>query len=317
MPVVSMQSILADAFAHRYGVAAFNVFNDLTLDAVLEAAAQTNSPVIVQVSVKTVKQIGAGLLQLMFAELANRRPIPATLHLDHCPDFAVAQACLEAGWNSVLFDASNLSYDENVRQTTEMVTLAHRYGAAVEGELEPVKGVEDDHGSDEEGAIVTLEQAVQFMRLTGIDSFAPAIGTAHGVYTSAPTINYARVAEIVAAQPLPIVLHGGTGLSDTQFQQLIALGCAKVNISTALKITYADSYRTYLSAHPSEYNPLKLLDAVRADVVAMAKSYMQIFGSVGRAAGPTRGSSIAMVFSPIPSSTPTCLLLTRCGVNSM
>lgn len=284
MPVVPMQDILKDAFDKRYGVAAFNIFNDLTLDAVLEAAAQSKSPIIVQVSVKTVKQVGAKLLQTMFTELANRRPIPATLHLDHCPDFKVAQACLEAGWNSVLFDASNLSYEDNLKQTTEMVKLAHSYGAAVEGELEPVTGVEDDHGSDEEGAIVTLEEALEFMRTTKIDSFAPAIGTAHGVYKSEPKINYERVQEIVAAEPLPIVLHGGTGLSDEQFHRLIALGCAKVNISTALKIVYADSYRSYLNAHASEYNPLKLLDAVRADVITMAKGYLETFGSAGRAA---------------------------------
>jgi fructose-bisphosphate aldolase class II len=165
-----------------------------------------------------------------------------------------------------------------------MVKLAHSYGAAVEGELEPVKGVEDDHGSDEEGAIVSLEQAVEFMRTTGIDSFAPAIGTAHGVYTSEPNINYARVQEIVETEPLPIVLHGGTGLTDEQFHRLIALGCAKVNISTALKITYADSYRAYLQTYPDEYNPLKLLDAVRMDVIAMAKGFMKTFGSEGKAA---------------------------------
>ena len=284
MPVVSLPDILNPAFEQRYGVAAFNIVNDLTMEAVLEAATQAQSPVIVQVSVKTVKQMGAKLIQLMFTEMASQRPIPATLHLDHCPDIAFAKECLDAGWNSVLFDGSGLSYAENLKQTGELVQLAKSYGAGIEGELEPVKGVEDGIGSDEEGEIVSLEKAVEFVRETGIDCFAPAIGTAHGVYDNEPHINYERVQEIVATQPIPIVLHGGTGLTDDVFRRLISLGAAKVNISTKLKITLADSFRTYLETHPTEYNPLKLLGAVREDIIVMAKGFMHTFGSEGKAA---------------------------------
>ena len=221
MSVVPMQKILQDAFRARYGVAAFNIFNELSMRAVLDAAAQTRAPVIVQVSVKTVKQLGSRLLQQMFAELAGCCPIPTTLHLDHCPDRAMIEECVKAGWNSVLFDASNLSYEENLRQTTEVVALAHRHNIAVEGELEAVRGVEDGIGSDDEGAIVPLDKCLEFMRTTKIDSFAPAIGTAHGLYKKEPRINFERVSEIVAAQPLPIVLHGGTGLTDQVFKELI------------------------------------------------------------------------------------------------
>lgn len=284
MPVVSMQSILQEAFHHRYGVAAFNTVNDLTMNAVLAAAQEIKSPVIVQVSVKTVKQFGAGLIQKVFAELASRVSIPATLHLDHCPDRAIIEECIAANWNSVLFDASNLSYEDNLRQTTEVVQLAHRHGVAVEGELESVKGVEDGMGSEEEGAVVPLDLAVAFMRQTKIDSFAPAIGTAHGVYKKEPKINFQRVEEIVAAEPLPIVLHGGTGLSNQVFAELIRLGAVKVNISTQLKITYTDGLRNYLNQRPDEHDPAKLHDAVGKQVKAMAVDYMRIFGSQGRAA---------------------------------
>jgi len=279
-----MQDILKDAFARRYGVGAFNIVNDLTMDAVLAAAAETRSPVIVQVSVKTVRQMGARLISLMFEEMAARVPVPATLHLDHCPDRKVIEECVAAGWHSVLFDASKLSFEDNLAQTKEVVALAHAHGVAVEGELEAIKGVEDGVGSEEGSAVVALDKAVQFIRETGIDSFAPAIGTAHGLYKGEPKINFNRVSEIVAAEPIPLVIHGGTGLSNETFHDLIRRGAVKTNISTQLKITMADSFRSYLNEHPSEYDPMRLLNAVKKDVQAMAVGFMQIFGSAGRAA---------------------------------
>jgi ketose-bisphosphate aldolase len=284
MPVVSMQEILKTAFRERYGVGAFNVVSEATMAAVLDAAAEAHSPVIIQVSVKTVKVLGAHLLQIMFAELASRCPAPATLHLDHCPDIAVLKSCLEAGWNSVLFDASNLNYEENLKQTREVVAMAHSCGAAVEGELEAVRGVEDGVGSEDESELVPLEKCVEFLEQTQIDSFAPAIGTAHGLYKTAPKIDFDRVEAIVKAHATPIVLHGGTGLSNETFQRLIAAGCAKVNISTMLKIVYCDSYREYLDAKPHEHDPLKVMAHVHNKIVTMAKGFMEVFGSAGKAA---------------------------------
>jgi ketose-bisphosphate aldolase len=283
MPAVSLREILQPAFEARYGVGAFNIVNDLTMAAVLDAAAETKSPVIIQVSVKTVKMWGAKLLQQMFAEMASHRPIPATLHLDHCPEIETIKTCLDAGWNSALFDASSLSYQDNLRLCKEVVAFAKKHGAGVEGELEAVRGIEDDVGSDVEGELVPVERCVEFIEETGIDCFAPAIGTAHGLYKTEPKINFERVEEIVARCPTPIVLHGGTGLSDATFKRLIAAGCAKVNISTMLKITFADSFKTYLEAKPKEYDPMKLQKAVHADIVKMAKGFMETFGSAGRA----------------------------------
>jgi len=284
MPVVAMQEILKDAFEKRYGVGAFNIVNDLTMEAVLAAAAEARSPVIVQVSVKTVKLMGARLIRLMFEEMAGRVPVPATLHLDHCPDRKLIEECIAAGWNSVLFDGSKLSYEDNLAQTREVVELAHRHGVAVEAELEAIKGVEDGVGSDYGGPVVALDKAVRFIRETGIDSFAPAIGTAHGLYKGEPKINFERVSEIVAAQPVPLVIHGGTGLSDAVFQELIRRGAVKINISTQLKITFADAFRHYLAEHPTEYDPLKLLAAVKKDVQGVVAAFLRVFGSEGRAA---------------------------------
>jgi fructose-bisphosphate aldolase class II len=192
--------------------------------------------------------------------------------------------CVAAGWNSVLFDGSKLSYADNLAQTREVVLSAHRHGVAVEGELEAVQGAEDGVGGNRQGAIVALDKAVAFIRETGIDSFAAAIGTAHGVYKGTPKIDFERVSEIVAVQPTPLVVHGGTGLSEETFQELIRRGAPKINISTQLKITLAESYRSYLAEKPAEYDPPKLLAAVKKNLVAQVAYFMRVFGSQGKAA---------------------------------
>jgi len=285
MPVVSMQKILDHAFKERYGVAAFNVFNDLSLEAVLAAAVEVRSPVIIQTSVKTVKSIGLELLYAMWTELTSDISVPVSLHLDHCPEREVISACLTKGWNSVLFDASALPVAENKRQTIEVVAEARRYGAGVEGEIEGIQGVEDDHGSDEESTRQSLEVALDFIRSTGVDCFAPAIGNAHGVYKSEPKLDAQRVSDIIAAIPVPIALHGGTGMSNQQFRDLISRGCAKVNISTAVKMTFMKSNLSFLrdAEAKNKWDPPTLFRNVRQEVKEMAMGYLQTFGSEGKA----------------------------------
>jgi fructose-bisphosphate aldolase class II len=282
---VPLKEIVDRAFAERYGVAAINVVNDLTMEAVLAAAVEQRAPVIIQTSVKTVRSIGADLLFAMWREMTAGIEVPVALHLDHCPEREVISLCLRKGWNSVLFDASRLPVAENQRQTIEVVAEARSFGASVEGEIESITGVEDGVGSDEEADRESLPVALEFIRATGIDVFAPAIGNAHGVYRSEPKLDAQRVSDIVAAEPIPIALHGGTGMTDAQFADLIARGCAKVNISTALKITYMKSNLAFLTeaAERDRWDPPSLFTAVRADVVAMAADHMRRFGSVGRA----------------------------------
>ena len=285
MPVVPLKDVVDRAFAGRYGVAAINVVNDLTLEAVLAAAVRERSPVIVQTSVKTVRSIGMDLLFAMWRELTAGIEVPVSLHLDHCPDRVFITRCLRKGWNSVLFDASALPVQENQRQTIEVVAEARSYGAHVEGEIESITGVEDGVGSDEEARRQSLPVALEFIRATGVDVFAPAIGNAHGVYRSEPKLDAQRVSDIVAAQPVPIALHGGTGMTDAQFTDLIARGCAKVNISTALKVTYMQANLAYLrgAEERDSWDPPSLFAAVRTSVIEMAASHMHKFGSVGKA----------------------------------
>lgn len=283
MAIVSLPEIMDTAFEQRYGVAAFNAVDDITMDGLIRAAEESHSPLIIQISVKTVHFWGVNVIKDMFTDMARRVSVPVTLHLDHCPDPVVAETCLTAGWNSVLFDGSGLSYEDNFKKTLDIVKMADKTEAKVEGELVAVAGVEDGVGSEQEGDLLPIEKEIEFIKETGIYCYAPPIGTAHGFYKAAPTIRYERIEQLVDATQMPMVLHGGSGLSNEVFGRLIALGAAKVNISTDLKKTYADGFRTYLEEKPTEYNPLKLIGSVRDDVTTMAKSYFKIFGSEGKA----------------------------------
>lgn len=282
-PMTSTKELVTKAFEGGYAVPAINVVDQLTMEAVLAAAQELRSPVIVQTSVKTVRSIGLEILKAMWDTTVARVDVPAALHLDHCPDREVISACLAAGWDSVLFDAHELPVEENERQTIEVVAEARRYGADVEGEIEGIRGVEDGIGSDEEGPVQTLETAIGFIERTGVDIFAPAIGNAHGLYPAQPVLDHGRISDLVAATGVPMALHGGTGLSAEQFSDLIARGCAKVNVSTALKLAYMEASRAYLTEHPDAADPPTLFTHVREAVMEMTRAHIRLFGSEGRA----------------------------------
>jgi fructose-bisphosphate aldolase class II len=281
--VSSLRSVLSPAFDLRYGVPAFNVVNDLTMQAVVDAAVEARAPVIVQTSVKTVRAAGAAVLAGLHRAIAERAPVPVVLHLDHCQDRAVVTECVRHGWNSVLFDGSGLDLAECTRQTREVVAEAHASGVDVEGEIEGIKGVEDDVGSDLDTGVYSIDSSVEFIKATGIDCFAPAIGNAHGMYRSTPTLDAERVTQIVARAGIPIALHGGSGLTEAQFGDLVSRGCAKVNVSTALKQAFLGSNRAYLADNPGVTEPLRLLDHVRQAVKEMALYHISSVGAAGRA----------------------------------
>jgi len=285
MPVVSLKELTTRALTGRYAVPAINVFNDLTLERVLSAAVAERSPLVVQTSVKTVKAIGPGVLFAMWHAMTAGIEVPVTLHLDHCPEREVISCCLKQGWNSVLFDGSLLSVEENQRQTLEVVAEARRYGAHVEGEIEAITGVEDDHGSDDIAKRQSLDVVVDFIEATDVDVFAPSIGNAHGAYAQTPDLDGQRVSDIVARTGIPIALHGGTGLTPDQFSDMISRGCAKVNISTALKMTYMKANFRFLKKADANnmWDPPSLFREVAQDVDALAVDHMRLFGSSGKA----------------------------------
>lgn len=285
MAVVPLRDIVSRAFGERYGVPAINIFNDLTLEAVLAGAAQAKSPLIVQTSVKTVRSIGPKVLASLWRSMTDGIDVPVSLHLDHCPDRAILTTCLEQGWNSVHFDASELPVAENQRQTIDVVKQARLFGADVEGEIEAITGVEDGHGSDTEARRESLETSLQFIDATGVTVFAPSIGNAHGIYKSAPVLDFERVTDIVERYPIPIALHGGSGLTTEQFHNLIARGCAKINISTSLKETYMKSSLAFLTEAQkvNKWDPPSLFASTRREIVDLVVDLTHQFGSAGKA----------------------------------
>jgi fructose-bisphosphate aldolase, class II len=211
--------------------------------------------------------------------------VPVTLHLDHCPERQVITDCLRKGWNSVLFDASQLPVEENLRQVIEVVAEARAVGGHVEGEIEAITGVEDGVGSDDVAKRQSLQVAVDFIERSGVDVFAPSIGNAHGVYVAEPDLDAQRVTDLVEATGVPIALHGGTGMTEAQFGDLIERGCAKVNISTALKVTFMKANLEFLRGAEAagKWDPPSLFKDVRAAVKEMAEGFIDTFGSAGKA----------------------------------
>ncbi len=208
------------------------------------------------------------------------------MHLDHCKDIEMIKACVEAGWSSVMFDGSSLPYEKNLEMTGKAVEIGHSRGVTVEGELGAIVGVEEEvKVKDEDGALADPQQSVEFVKKTGVDIFAPAIGTAHGLYKDEPKIDFERLAKISKEVGVPIALHGGTGLTTEVFQKCIAEGASKVNISTQVKISYIDSLKDYIARNEKEYNPIKMLNCVRGEVQKMACGFIRIFGSSGKVNG--------------------------------
>lgn len=285
MPAVPLKELVVPAMEGGYAVAAINIVNDLSIEAVLAAAEQEHAPVVLQTSVKTVQQYTAPVLAGIVAAVAQRFEVPYVLHLDHCPERAVISDCLANGWNSVLFDAHDLDVAENLRQTIEVVAEARAAGADVEGEIEGIQGVEDGVGSDAATKQQTLDIAIDFIRRSGVDVFAPSIGNAHGRYRQAPVLDAGRITALVEATGVPQALHGGTGLTDEQFSDLIRRGCAKVNISTALKEAYLKSSFDQLraAAEKEKWDPPSLFRVQRQAVLDMAAEHIRRFGSAGRA----------------------------------
>ena len=263
---------------HQYAVGAFNIFNYLSARAVVQAAADLNIPVILQTSVVTVKEFGPAELGAMLHLIAEESPVNVLIHLDHCQDIELAKACVDAGWDSVMFDGSRLPVEDNIAGCREVVKYAHDKGVDVEGEYGRIVGVEDAvKVSADDASLADLEDSVYFVRESGIDAYAPAIGTAHGVYIGTPTINFDLVADLKTAIEAPVVIHGGTGLSEDTFRRLIRSGGAKVNVSTAIKHAYLDTCKAYFAEYPGKLDPVGFDRFLSSAITAAAKAHMEIF----------------------------------------
>ena len=291
MSIVNAKEILIEAAKGKYAVGAFNITDLVQLEGVVDAAVGKKSPLIIQTSVKPSKFLGTDVVVAIYKTIAASAPIPICLHLDHCTEVDYCKKCADAGYTNIMIDASKQSYEENIRQTKEIVDYCHKVGnISVEGELGTVSGVEDQvKVAENEAALANPLQSVEFVERTGLDLFAPAIGTAHGVYkTKNPKVDFERLAKINQLLngkgiKTPLVVHGGTGLPEDYIQKLIAAGGAKFNVSTELKRTLIDAKYDYISAHREEYDPGKVDTAARDAIRKAVGHWIDMLGSAGKA----------------------------------
>ena len=291
MSIVNAKEIMVEAAKNGYAVGAFNITDLLQFEAVIDAAVEKKAPVIVQTSVKPSKFLGTNMMVAIFRTLAESAPVPVCLHLDHCTEIDYCKKCADAGYTNIMIDASKQSYEENIRQTKEVVDYCHSVGhISVEGELGTVSGVEDQiKVAEDEAQLANPNQAVEFVERTGVDIFAPAIGTAHGVYkTKNPKIDFERMATIHKMLngngiKTPLVVHGGTGLPEDYIKKLLAAGGAKFNVSTELKHTLIDAKFEYISAHRDEYDPGKIDVAARDATRKAVMHWIDMLESAGKA----------------------------------
>jgi tagatose 1,6-diphosphate aldolase GatY/KbaY len=291
MSIVNAKEIMLEAAQGKYAVGAFNVTNLIQMEAVVEAAIDKKAPLIVQTSVKPSKFLSRHVLVAIYRALAESAPIPICLHLDHCTEVDYCKQCADAGYTNIMIDASKQNFEENIRQAKEVVDYSHSVGnISVEAELGTVSGVEDQvKVAEDEAALANPAQAVEFVERTGVDIFAPAIGTAHGVYkTKNPKVDFDRLGKINqilngSGVKTPLVVHGGTGLPEDYIKRLIEMGGAKFNVSTELKRTLIDATYNYISAKRDEYDPGKIDIAVKDAVRSAVGHWIDMLGSAGKA----------------------------------
>jgi fructose-bisphosphate aldolase class II len=285
MPLVSMKEMLIKAKAEGYAVGQFNLNNLEFTQAILQAAQAENSPVILGVSegaarymsgFKTVVKMVEGLMEDL------KVTVPVAIHLDHGSSFEKCKEAIDAGFTSVMIDASHHSFEENIEITSKVVDYAHSKGVSVEAELGTVGGQEDDVIA--EGVIYAdPKECEELVKRTGIDCLAPALGSVHGPYKGEPNLGFAEMEEIGKAIGLPLVLHGGTGIPTKDIQRSVSLGTAKINVNTENQISSAKAVRESLAANPEEYDPRKYLGPAREAIKATVIGKIREFGSSGKA----------------------------------
>jgi tagatose 1,6-diphosphate aldolase GatY/KbaY len=271
---------LARAREEGWAVPGFAAYNLETVKTLIATANRLKSPVFLQTTWSTIQHAGLDYLALLARTAADRAAVPVILHLDHGQTLAQAVACLEAGYTSIMLDASRLPFEENVRLTQEVVRRAHAQGVTVEAELGRIPGVEDDLSVYAADSVLTVPaEAARFVAETGVDSLAVAVGTAHGMYARPPALDFSRIEQLKETVPVPLVLHGVSGVPNEDVRRAVQAGIAKINIASELKVAFAGALRNTLLTAPGESDPRKYfqpaLDAYRAvveDKVALAGS---------------------------------------------
>ncbi len=282
--LVSGMDILQKAHEGNYAVGAFNVSNLEMVQAVIAAAEEERSPVILQASQSAITYAGSEVLALIVRKMAEMATVPVALHLDHGTDWDVIMKCLRDGWTSIMYDGSKSSLEENIKVTKQVIDIAKPMGVSVEAELGKIGGVEDNVNiSDREASMTDPEEAVLFYKQTGVDFLAIAIGNAHGVYKGKPELDFNRLETIKKALNIPVVLHGASGISEEDIKKAVSLGVNKINIDTDLRQAFQRAVHKFIAEKPDAYDPRKILGPGTEAIKEVVKTKIKIFGSNNKA----------------------------------
>lgn len=274
----NMKKILDQAKKNKYAVPQFNINNLEWTKYILEEVNKLESPVILGVSESTIKYMGGyktvvNLVEGLIEDLKIK--VPVALHLDHGSTIENIKEALEAGFKSVMIDASSHQFDENIRITKEVVEISKKYGVTVEGEIGSI-------GLNNEKIIYTnVEDALKFVKETKVDVLAPAVGSVHGIYKEIPQINYKLIKEINEKIDIPLVLHGASGLSNETLKKTIECGICKININTDLQIAWSNELKKYLNHNKEIYDPRKIISSGEEEIKRVIDKKLKVLKSIG------------------------------------
>ena len=281
MSLVTTKQMLLDAQKGHYAIGAFNVENMEMVMAVVAAAEELNSPVIMQTTPSTVKYAGLDYFFANAKVAAQNAKVPVAIHLDHGNSFDLAMQALRTGYTSIMIDGSHESLENNIAITKKVVEDAEKKEIPVEAELGKVGGKEDDLEAEADMNTDPIE-AKQFVDRTRVSSLAIAIGTAHGFYAGTPVLDKERVSEIKALVSVPLVLHGASGLSNEEIKECVNRGMCKVNFATELRVAYTDAVKRLLEEKPETFDPKKIGEVGMLAVKELAVNRMKVCGCVNR-----------------------------------
>jgi fructose-bisphosphate aldolase class II len=281
--LVTGKELLDKAHREGYAVGAFNVNTMEQCQAIISAAEETHSPVIIQASQGGLKYAGVQMISAMVKALAEETKVPVALHLDHGTDFKQIMMCLRYGFTSVMIDASKMPLQGNIDTTKKVCEIAHAVGVSVEAEIGKIGGTEDDVTVTEREATFTdPDEAAKLVQETGVDSLAIAIGTAHGPYKGEPILDFDRLKLIKNKLDMPIVLHGSSGVPEDSIRKSVSLGVNKINIDTDIRMSFNQAVRDFIASSDA-YDPRKILTPARDAMKETIKSKIVMFGSEGKA----------------------------------
>ena len=283
--LVHIKEIIPKAVKRKYAVPAFNTFNLETTLAIVRGAVTQKSPVIIQISEKTIQYAGLKPITHIMETIAKNEAVtvPVALHLDHGKSFHSVAECISAGFSSIHIDASELPFDENVALTKQSTDYAHKHKCWAQGELGKILGAKDmankKHQSDLDKHLTDPKQAEKFVKATKIDSFAPSVGTMHGLFRGQEKVNQELIKEIKQKTNLPLVLHGASGVSNQDIKSAIKNGVAVINIDTKLRQVFTNRLRQTLMNKVHEIDPRDILIPSIDAAQKAVEEKIKLFGS--------------------------------------